>query len=137
MTSRHIYADLLWLIADGNAQLQWLDDSTNTWYDQANTTTLREIAGELYPLTRYRVKPVTIRIGKFDVPAPLRTTPNDRTPVHMPWAPAADKKVYSFDFNIGSEAHSMWLKRGLIHTDKAAAELHYDALVSFTSTEQA
>jgi len=137
MTSRHIYADLLWLIADGNAQLQWLDDSTNTWYDQANTTTLREIASELYPLTRYRVKPVTIRIGEFDVPEPLRTTPNDRTPVFMPWAPAAEKKTYNFAFNIGSEAHAMWLKRGLIHTDKAAAELHYDALVSFTSTEKA
>lgn len=65
----HTYAEVLGWIAAGE-RVQWLDH-TNVWQDQRPSTTLNEIARELYGVTRYRKAPRTIKIGNREVEAPI------------------------------------------------------------------
>ena len=77
----------------------------------------------------YRRKPRTIRIGKYDVPEPVRE-------------PLENGKYYfavSWDKNgacelrwSGDSVDTRLLKQGRIHLTKEAAELHTKALLSFT-----
>lgn len=86
----------------------------------------------------YRRKPEpprTIRIGKFDVPEPLREAPEIGTCLFVP-------ALHAVSIN-GSRASSlMWdgdqydlqmLQGGMLHTTREAAGLHAKALLSFTS----
>ena len=65
----HPYAEVLGWIAAGE-RVQWLDGE-NVWRDQHPSTTLNEIARELYEVTRYRKAPCTIKIGNREVEAPI------------------------------------------------------------------
>lgn len=80
----------------------------------------------------YRRKPRTIRIGEFDVPEPVReplevgatyyvAVLTSNAASHMRWG--------------GSTSEMDWLRRGLIHLTREAAELHTKALLSFTATK--
>lgn len=99
------------------------------------------IAGEWYPLAchpewrhgvQYRRKPRTIRIGKFDVPEPMRVAPN---PGDVYWvADPATENVYlqRWDDDVTDNRR---FSRGLCHATREAAELHARALISLTAEE--
>lgn len=78
----------------------------------------------------YRRKPSTIRIGKFDVPEPMRVAP---MPGEAYWvADPATEIVYSQRWDDdGTDNRRM--ARGLCHATREAAELHARALISLTA----
>lgn len=78
---------------------------------------------------RLRVKPKTIRIGDFDVPVPMSRPPKYDEDL---WVPnliqgAAEKDVWC---NTSEDLQK--LANGLCHSTKEAAQIHTEALLSFT-----
>ena len=77
----------------------------------------------------YRRKPRTIRIGEFDVPEPVREP--------LVWgqeywvARVLDDGAVKYTWH-DDAVDSLWLADGLIHLTKEAAQIHIDALLSFT-----
>lgn len=78
----------------------------------------------------YRRKPKTININGFEVPSPLRNPPNAGEEYYV--VDSVGGGVYSFVWHNVCIFHEQWLKSGLIHKTKEAAELHLKALLSFT-----
>ena len=81
-------------------------------------------------VSSYRRKPRTININGIEVPEPLRETPKYGEPCYIPRVAFHDHAVciaYSGDH------HSLsLLKDGMLHSTREAAELHAEALLSFT-----
>lgn len=75
----------------------------------------------------YRLKPQTININGFEVPEPLRTAPAYDTPYFVIDIPDALNMVW-----MNSNDEKIWLKMGIIHLTRDAAEKHVEALLSFT-----
>lgn len=77
----------------------------------------------------YRRKPKTIRIGEFDVPEPLREAPAAGTEYFVATLSSEDVATPLWE----SDHHDLrWLKWGLVHLTREAAELHARALISLT-----
>lgn len=120
----HPRAAILRAIADGKT-IQW------NGVDQSAEGALRRLAnGDI----QLNIKPATIRIGRIDVPEPLRVAPAPHTLV---WFPALDarsavdcREWSAHDSEYGRRA----LSRGLLHLTREAAELHAKALLSLTAT---
>lgn len=94
--------------------------------------------GDVYPLdghpvwndkADYRRKPPTIRIGKFDVPEPMRVAPAEGSEY---WVAHLLGKPPRW-FWQSDEKDREWLKNGICHATKQAAELHARALISLTA----
>lgn len=75
----------------------------------------------------YRLKPRTININGFEVPEPLRTAPAYDTPYFIIDIPDTLSLAWS-----NSHDEKIWLKKGIIHLTREAAEKHIEALLSFT-----
>lgn len=81
------------------------------------------------PECEYRRKPKTIRIGEFDVPEPLREAPAPGTEYFVATLSSEDLATPLWD----SDHHDLrWLKWGLVHLTREAAEIHRRALISLT-----
>ena len=80
----------------------------------------------------YRRKPRTININGYEVPEPLRTAPAANTRCYL-----VRGYIYPFEFRWEHLASSRdaYLKMGMIHLTKEAAELHSKALRSFTERD--
>lgn len=81
--------------------------------------------------SQYRRKPRTVHIGAFEVPAPLRAHPVKDTAYYVPCL--TDRNTLWacnewWDDSVDRE----YLRRGLVHLTKEAAEEHARALLSFT-----
>ena len=83
-------------------------------------------------LLDWEVKPKTININGYEVPEPIRVRPRKGELYYIPYL--TDSKVQAFKF-AESITTSRWLKEGLLHKTKEAAELHLEALLSFTKHE--
>lgn len=81
----------------------------------------------------YRRKPLTIRIGGFDVPEPLRVAPVVGTRYFVPEIESRFEKLSGFSNWDGDELDQRWLARGLVHLTEEAAALHAKALLSFST----
>ncbi len=79
---------------------------------------------------QYRRKPRTININGFEVPSPLRDLPNDGETCYI--VNLAEDKVYATVWYSAQSFFKQWLKSGIIHRTKEAAEIHLKALLSFT-----
>ncbi len=75
----------------------------------------------------YRLKPRTININGFEVPEPLRHEPSDGTDYYV----LDMSEVSEMKWTSGVSEYE-WLKAGLIHLTREAAEKHLEALLSFT-----
>ena len=71
----------------------------------------------------YRRKQRTININGYEVPEPLREIPEDAG------------HVYEVDFYTGVKCLEAALRNGFVHATKEAAELHAEALLSFTKQQ--
>ncbi len=85
------------------------------------------------PRVEYRRKPKCIIINGREVPEPLRELPK------------TDRVVFTFDLGRGTTFNFRWygylsdaayLRRGLLHSTKEAAQKHLDALLSFTKVTE-
>jgi len=79
---------------------------------------------------QYRRKPRTININGFEVPEPLRDAPSDGETCYI--VNLAEDKVYATIWYSAQSFFKQWLKSGIIHRTKEAAEIHLKALLSFT-----
>lgn len=75
----------------------------------------------------YRLKPQTININGFEVPEPLRSVPAYGTSYFIIDLPDVEGMTWT---NVPDEY--AWLKAGIIHLTREAAEKHLEALLSFT-----
>lgn len=75
----------------------------------------------------YRLKPRTININGFEVPEPLRSVPAYGTSYFIIDLPDVEGMTWT---NVPDEY--AWLKAGIIHLTREAAEKHLEALLSFT-----
>lgn len=75
----------------------------------------------------YRLKPRTININGFEVPEPLRSVPAYGTSYFIIDLPDVEDMTWT---NVPDEYQ--WLKAGIIHLTREAAEKHLEALLSFT-----
>ncbi|WP_340619302.1 hypothetical protein [Xenorhabdus siamensis] len=83
---------------------------------------------------KYRLKPSTIEIGKYDVPEPVREPLEECDEYYCPdintfGTPDADSHCWGE--SIGNDMAR--LSSGLIHLDRESAELHAKALISLTA----
>lgn len=78
----------------------------------------------------YRFQLITIRIGEFDVPEPLRVEPASGSEVFLATLFGEEHVLWS-DNPVKKE----WLRRGLIHATQEDAELHARALISLTEVK--
>jgi hypothetical protein len=83
-------------------------------------------------LLDWKIKHKTININGYEVPEPIRVRPRKGELYYIPYL--TDSKVQAFKF-AESITTSRWLKEGLLHKTKEAAELHLEALLSFTKHE--
>lgn len=77
--------------------------------------------------SEYRLKPLTININGFEVPEPLRHEPSDGTDYYVLDMSEVSEMKWTSDVS-----EYQWLKAGLIHLTRQAAEKHLKALLSFT-----
>lgn len=89
---------------------------------------LTEVLREDYPVRR---KPRTIRIGNYDVPEPLRVAPPNNTAVYVADS-TLERPICGSYTNDPCYKYAQWLDAGLLYLTKEAAQLHIDALLSFT-----
>lgn len=75
----------------------------------------------------YRLKPLTININGFEVPEPLRHEPSDGTDYYVLDMSEVSEMKWTSDVS-----EYQWLKAGIIHLTREAAEKHLEALLSFT-----
>jgi hypothetical protein len=69
MKTEHEHAWLLRAIADGETIQH--QDSSGRWQDETTSRVACEILNSAQLLRNYRIKPRTVRIGKYDVAAPM------------------------------------------------------------------
>ncbi|MDE9519686.1 hypothetical protein KKJ17_18680 [Xenorhabdus bovienii] len=130
--AKHIHADLM-IAAVEIAQLkaEWwehfevLHDDADRWCS---------LGGEFYfdPDKEYRRKPRTIRIGKFDIPEPVREPLENEQRYYYPVINDSDF-LYGRSMWEGDSFDNAQLQRGLIHLDIESAIIHAQALISLTA----
>ena len=79
---------------------------------------------------QYRRKPRTININGFEVPEPLRDAPSDGETCYI--VNLTENRAYCVILCGTFSLCQQWLKSGIIHRTKEAAEIHLKALLSFT-----
>lgn len=118
---------------DAYKHVQFFRDSDKAW--RATTALTNEVlAAFMLTDKQYRRKLKTISIGNYDVPEPLRTM-NQGELYYVLMLAARDDELYVRQRFDCSAIERLWLKRGLCHATKEAAELHAKALLSFTQME--
>lgn len=120
----HPNAMLLRWIADGEI-IQY--SAGDIWYDAVNEKLLRNIAnGGAYDMSTYRVRPKTIRIGKYDVAEPMKEKPDDNC-VYFYIDAAGDRGVESTTWT-NHEADSNAFESGMCWINPEDAELAAKAI---------
>lgn len=132
MNTKHPYAELLHAIADGK-EIQKLDKSTGSWKTISSKSALLGAAFVNKPSGKLRVKPPVVLINGIGVPEPCREPLNKNERYWKPDLSRQDGLAW-WDSWQGISCDFEYLKRGLIHLTKEAAETHAKALLSFTST---
>lgn len=85
----------------------------------------------------YRIKPKTININGFEIPAPLREPPKAGTSIYIPLVTSTSGgSPYMMTAWSGTAAHLEYLRLGLVHSTPEAATAHVKALRSFTETPE-
>lgn len=133
----HPAADILQQLADEARvnpepwrEFQFLN-ADGAW---VSMNTMEVIIGAVENGYEIRRRPRTVRIGKFDVPIPVREAPAAGTEYWVADPALKDFCArYSWFHDSGEEA---WLRRGLIHLDPKSAEIHGRALASLTAQEE-
>lgn len=101
----------LWKYFEADFGCGWVDVAVLTFHEAA----------------KYRLKPRTININGFEVPEPLRHEPSDGTDYYVLDMSEVSEMKWTSDVS-----EYQWLKAGIIHLTREAAEKHLEALLSFT-----
>lgn len=128
---QHPFAEVLHAIAEGE-EVQRQSCYDGMWYTFDAQSILAEICSgrEIFPPVRYRIKPRTIRIGTFDVPAPCDGSLGVGEKywcVDLTCPDGFRKSVWG-----GCGTDHFRRVSGVIHKTQEAAVIHAKALLSFT-----
>ena len=107
---------------------QWLDD--DSLVIETNTADGKWITVQdpyFVENGEYRVKPKTIKCGDMEFPEPMRVAPALDNAVWLATIVGAEPICWS-----NNPVKQRWLKLGIIHATKAAAEQHSRALIALT-----
>ena len=85
------------------------------------------------PNCKYRRKPRTININGHEVPEPMRVAPEIGV-TYWVADPVHERKSCEFCWDSNTHAPK-WLRLGLCHSTREAAEAHARALLSFTEVK--
>ena len=110
--------------------VEWYSEITGTW----NTKSFDD--DTFYSHAKYRIKPEppkTININGYEVPEPLRVAPDKGTYVYIAGIYTLLAE-HCFKWDDGTLAMCA-LKAGMLHLTREAAEVHTEALRSFTQAE--
>jgi hypothetical protein len=80
-------------------------------------------------LLDWEVKPRTININGYEVPEPIRVKPSLGDKFYTVYLSADIVECFTFE---DSMTCNRWFNQGLAHKTREAAELHLEALLSFT-----
>jgi hypothetical protein len=121
MCKPHKHADLIKLWADGaeiesrgKTMKHWEDCPKPRWFDDLE----------------YRIKPATIFINGYEVPEPVREAKDGQELYTF-----SIDSIYSYHNYSHCETDIARIKSGVAHLTQEAAELHRQALLSFTVKE--
>jgi hypothetical protein len=98
------------------------------------TNSLGDFSGSVDSICLFdwEVKPRTININGYEVPEPINATPRVGDTCYMAYLPDNKVKQLTFTYTV---IDCRWLKQGFLHKTREAAELHLEALLSFTKHE--
>lgn len=99
--------------------------ATNSYYRCA------ESVEDVY-LLDWKIEPRTININGYEVPEPIRVKPRLGDKFYTVYLSAGTVECFTFDDSVTS---NRWFNQGLAHKTREAAELHLEALLSFTKYE--
>jgi hypothetical protein len=77
----------------------------------------------------WKIKPRTITINGYEVPEPMRVKPSLGDKFYITFL--TNNTIESYFFS-DSSTENRWFKLGFLHQTREAAELHLEALLSFT-----
>jgi hypothetical protein len=80
----------------------------------------------------WKIKPRTITINGYEVPEPMRVKPSLGDKFYITFL--TNNTIESYFFS-DSSTENRWFKLGFLHKTREAAELHLEALLSFTKHE--
>lgn len=83
-------------------------------------------------LLDWKIKPKTININGYEVPEPIRVKPRVGDIYYIASLTSGIVQSYFFGDNT---IETRWFNQGLAHKTREAAELHLEALLSFTKHE--
>lgn len=125
--TKHKHAELFEAIANGeladNFECQFRDWQPGDWYSPMHRMDNIFASPEAWTVRR---KPRTIRIGELEVPEPMRVAPAEGTEFWLV-ATLDDRPVKTTWRSLFTELG--WLKHGVCHLTKEAAETHRKALI--------
>ena len=132
MSTRHRHAESMALYAEdalttGTPWERWEYQYDGIWKQLRYFDTLWCLD------TEYRRKPKTININGFKVPEPMRVRPDAGAIYYYPNLTSNGERTYAW---VGDEIDEHCFKAGMCHLTREAAELHGDALKSFTKLEE-
>jgi hypothetical protein len=81
-------------------------------------------------LSDWEIKPRTININGYEVPEPIRVSPEVGKVYYVVCLPDISVENYTF---YNGHPETKWFSQGLLHKTREAAELHLEALLSFTA----
>ncbi|MGL5289214.1 MAG: hypothetical protein ACRC9N_06945 [Aeromonas sp.] len=119
----------------------WCQESAAVLISGASGADIEVCAGESWVDVRdcmtdfqFRIKPLTIRIGEFEVPAPMSVAPEPGTWYFIPSLLNPELDPISKKW-VGCERDMHNLRSGLAHHTEEAAAQHRAALASFTEVK--
>jgi hypothetical protein len=126
------HREVLEALLAGETLVDLYDDKITRRLDGDSIIDQNSISEDAIALIDWKVKPKTININGYKVPEPIRIRPRKDELCYIPYL--SDSKVQEFNF-ADSITSSRWFNQGLLHKTREAAELHLDALLSFTKHE--
>jgi len=112
----------------------------HAWADGEDVQIFYKTAGEWVSIcgshswcdhNEYRFKPKMITVGEYSFPEPMRVAPAIRQEVWLTTLTGAEPVQWS-----NNPVKEHWLKLGLIHDYKVAAEAHTRALIALTEARE-
>lgn len=125
------HKEFMQALIDGETVIDSMD-SDNWWRIGCGGFIVHSESAVTIPfhLSSLSIKQKTININGFDVPEPLNIAPKKGTEYYIVDT-SGDYEGHMLGWD-GDELDYKWLEYGLIHLTEESAELHRDALLSFT-----
>lgn len=129
MTKEHLYAEVLRAVAAGD-KIQYKDE-VGDWRDLSPRIILTRIALNDCSAVVFRVKPTAITINSYEVPEPVRKPLAKGTKYWTATIDSWKDEPVPWTWS-NSEVDNSFLFKGIIHLTYKDAQLHSNALLSFT-----